>query len=327
MAVGPGRIAAVENEIESNPAPGTLLVRAASTLISAGTELAKIAGATRHSAGKGDDWSANPLPLGYSFAGVVEAVGQDAGAFKPGDRVSAHAPHVSFAMVDAAKAAILPDRVSLEDGTFGTLGPIALNGIRLGRVALGESCAIIGFGLLGQLAALFARLAGARPVAVLERRATRRRLAVDLGFQSVDPADENWDRRLFALAGRDGYDVVIEAAGSPSSFLAATRIAGRGGRVVLLGSPRERIDGFDLYDVHFKGVTIVGAHASTQARLETIRDRWTEAADRRLALSLIASGALPVKQLISHRIPSEAAPEAFAMLRRKEPNAIVLEWS
>jgi L-iditol 2-dehydrogenase len=328
MATGRNHVEFVERTLPDRPAAGQLLLRTQATLISAGTELAKIAGTTTHRTSAGDDWHADPLPLGYSSAAVVVAVGDGARGFAVGDRVSAHAPHADHAVVAQDAAALIPAGISDEEATFGTLVPTVLNAVRMGRIALGETCAIVGCGVVGQLALLLARLAGARQVGVVERRDYRRVLALELGAVEAIAPHSDGAPLAFQSFGSGGFDVVIEAAGSASGLRDALGLAARGGRVVLLGSMRGMLDGFDPYaDVHRKGVTLVGAHASTQPEHANLADRWTEKANRALALELIASGDLPVKRLISHRLPKSSALEALELLAQRRANAVVLSWT
>lgn len=310
VAVGPRRLEVRDDYEVAAPTPGHICIRVERTLISPGTELAKLDGLT--GARSGDDWSSNPLPLGYSAAGTVVAVGSHDDPFAVGDRVSASAPHSGYATVKCAQAAVLPSHVSFEEGTFGTLAALAVHIVRLSDLQIGESCAVVGFGLVGQLIALTARLAGARIVAIKEHRDIRRSLAQSLGFSLAEQSS--------------AYDVVFESAGTPSSLSDALALSVKCGRVVAAGSLREAVN-LDVYrDVHAKSVALIGAHGSSQHTVSRV-NRWSERENRAAALDFIADGRLPVERLLTARMHASAALEAFDVLRSRKTNAITLEWT
>ncbi|MFQ5923205.1 MAG: alcohol dehydrogenase catalytic domain-containing protein, partial [Anaerolineales bacterium] len=172
-----------------SPAPGTALVRTVASFISAGTERAVIEFAGKGMIGKArarpdlvrqtidkvrqDGLLSTlqavrsrldqPLPLGYSSAGVIEELGEGITDLGPGDRVACaggHAIHAEFAVVPEKMIARLPASVDFESGAAATLGSIALHAFRLAEVQVGERVAVIGLGLLGQLALQIASAAG-----------------------------------------------------------------------------------------------------------------------------------------------------------------------
>lgn len=310
VATAPGKIALINDTPPPPPAPGQVCLRIERTLISAGTELAKIRGLT--GARKSQDWSSDPLPLGYSAAGTVLAVGSHDDPFKPGDRVSASAPHAVAATIRCSQAALLPGAVSFEEGAFGTLAALAMHIVRLSEVELGDTCAVVGFGLVGQLIALSARIAGARRVAVKEHRPMRRELASSLGFDLAEGPNE--------------FDVVFESAGSTSSLSDALALAVKCGRVVVAGSLREEVRLNVYRDIHAKSVTLIGAHGSSQHAYSRI-NRRDERDNRALALDYIADGRMPVQKLITDSVPAANTIQAFDLIGERTANAVILDWS
>src|SRR4030067_635724 len=105
-----------------------------------------------------------PILLGYASAGTIVALGAGVSGLQPGDRVACagggHAVHGDFAVVPKNLIALLPDSVAFESGAFATLGAIALHGLRLGRLQVGDRVAIVGVGLLGVLGGGVARGGG-----------------------------------------------------------------------------------------------------------------------------------------------------------------------
>jgi len=317
-------------ELPEDPPPGGILVRAEMSAVSTGTEIANYQGRTVQ---RGPD-STEPYHPGYSFAGTVLAVGTGVERFQAGDRICGPLPHASHA-VEArperlARITAIPAGVGSADATLTQLGCIVLNAVRLARIELGERVAVVGAGLIGLLACRFARLAGGRRLTALELLPARRALARRYGSASAfDPGDPDTAGAVAAHAP-GGFDVVFEATESAAGFRSALKVARPGGRVILLGSTRELVDGFDPYaDVHLKGLTVLGAHVSTTPIVATVRDRWTEAANRRVLLELMQRGELDVDALISDHVAPDQAPAAFAELavRPQEHLGVVIDWT
>lgn len=104
------------------------------------------------------------MPLGYCNVGRVVEVGEGVQEFRTGDRVVSNGPHAEVVLVPKHLVARIPDEVSDEEASFTVLGAIALQGIRLVGPTLGETVALFGLGLIGQLAAQVLRAHGARVI-------------------------------------------------------------------------------------------------------------------------------------------------------------------
>src|SRR4051812_41197567 len=102
------------------------------------------------------------MPLGYSGAGDVVAVGEAVAGIRPGMRVATGgAGHAELQVVAGTLACSLPDDVSYEDASFATVTSVALNGLRLADVHAGDRLVVVGLGLVGQLACRLAIAMGA----------------------------------------------------------------------------------------------------------------------------------------------------------------------
>ena len=225
------------------PKPGTALVHTAASLVSAGTERMLVEFAEKSLVGKARsrpdlvkqvldkarregllttvDAAFNrldqPMPLGYSSAGTIIAVGEGLQGFKVGDRVACagggYAVHAEYAIVPKNLMVNLPDEVDFESAAFATLGAIALHGFRLAQPQLGERVAVIGLGLLGLLTVGIARAAGCQVFGVdLDPR--RVDLAIQAGAEAVtrtqaEEAALSWSRG-------QGADSVLICADTPS---------------------------------------------------------------------------------------------------------------
>ena len=314
----PSTMEVEEFDLAEAPGPGELLVETETTAISAGTEIAGYTGNTafRH---PGMDWRADPYRPGYSLAGIVRAVGEGVEGVKSGDRVCGQGPHASAAIVAADRFVVVPPEVSSDQAAMTTLGIIVLNAVRLAHLQLGESVAVVGAGLVGQIACQLTRLSGARPVISIDPIERRRQLALDAG------ADEAYapDRAPGDL------DVVFEATGSPKAFNPALKMVKRQGRMIALGSTRGIVEQFDLYgDLHRKGVTLIGAHLTTTPDHETPYNPWTQNRNRAVVLRLIRDEELRLDRLVSHRVPYTEGPAMFNRLAtsREEFFGVLLRW-
>jgi predicted dehydrogenase len=356
-----GRLA-VRDVPEPKVRPGHLLVRTRASLISAGTERMVVAFAQKSLAGKAAErpdlvrkvidkvrrdgvaaaWRAvtarlgQPIPLGYSAAGEVVAVGEGLeGQFAVGERVAVAgagiANHAELNVVPAHLAALVPEGVPDEHAAFATVGAIALHAVRNAQVQLGDVVAVIGVGLIGQIAAQLVRLAGGRVVA-LDPDTPRLELAARLGAEiALDPDSDNLDARIAALTGGLGCDSVLIAAATDSGapFRTAARVARDRARVVLVGLTGTE---FPYADFMKKELSIVTSRAYGPGRYDPDYEtrgvkypegwvRWTETANmaevlRRLAPAEHAPEArLDVASLITHRFPLADAERAYDLVR------------
>ncbi len=309
--------------------PGQALLRTCCTLISTGTELTALTGDFPTDSA----WSRYiryPWTAGYSHVGEVEVVGEGVDGVKPGDRLASHAPHADRAVITVARAAPVPPGASAEEAAFLPLAQITLNGVRQGEVALGESVVVLGAGLIGQLTARFCRLAGARPVLLVDQSVPRLAHAASSGCLQVVATSHSEVASAIKAATRGRMaDVVFEASGNPTLLPLALRLARRKGRVVILGSPRGPAS-LDLHDeVHTLGLRIIGAHNSTHPAVETPDTPWTLARHAELFFDLLTEKAIDVGALITHRFSGRDAPEAFNLLLEDRTRAmgVVLDWS
>ena len=300
-----------------------VLIETSKTLISPGTEramLLRLPGlALKY-----------PAKAGYSHVGCVVELGAGVTSLKPGDRVASRSHHASHVVAKAASCHLLPDSLSDEQATFFQLLAIALQGVRKTRLEVGEGCAVLGVGLVGQLALQAARIAGALPTVAVDRDDGRlqqaERVGADYCLHAYDAPDRI--RRLLDLEA--GAPVVIEATGNPAALKSACQIAAPGGRIALLGSTRGAAESFDFYRLaHKRGITLIGAHISTTYRAAAAPGWWTQHDEQRTALRLLGANRLDVAPLITHRYPSEEAAAAYNLLTRWDTGAIgmVIDWT
>ena len=123
-----------------------------------------------------------PIPLGYSSAGVVIAVGAGVENFRVGDRVASNGNHAEVVCVPANLCARIPDGVDDETASFTVVSAIALQGVRLVLPTLGETVVVIGLGLIGLITVQILRANGCRVLGIdldPQRAALARELGAD----------------------------------------------------------------------------------------------------------------------------------------------------
>jgi 2-desacetyl-2-hydroxyethyl bacteriochlorophyllide A dehydrogenase len=324
----PRRVELEEYEA-GEPGPGQVLLRTEKTLISTGTELTGLSGEFPPESAWAN-YVRYPWRPGYSHVGRVLAVGEGVPGLAPGTLVGSGAPHASLVVAGTGSVRPLPDGIGAEEATFARLAATVLNGVRRARIALGEVVVIAGAGVLGQLAAQFARLSGGFPVIAIDLAAGRLQLAARLGTTytvCLPVADALAEVRRLSK-GR-GADVAFEVTGNPAVVAPLLRLMRREGRVILLGSPRgpSQVDFHD--EVHTLGLSVIGAHASTHPDRETPHHPWARDRHEELFFDLLAARLLNVRDLVTHRYAATEAAAAYGMLLEDRTRAVgvILDWS
>jgi L-iditol 2-dehydrogenase len=332
----------VEDAPEPSAGPGELVIRVRNCSV-CGTD-AKI-------------WHAGhpdlrpPRVLGHEVAGEVVEVGEGADGWAVGDRVQVIAaipdgtchecrhgwPAVcpnqerigyqhdgGFAELMRVPARVLavdgvnriPERLSFAEASVAEPLSCVINGQEQARVGVGQTVVVVGAGPIGCLHVRLARARGAARVLLVELSRPRLELAAGLVAPDEAIVAEAADTvaAVRELTGGRGADVIIVAAGSGRAQEDALRMAARRGMVSLFGGlPKDRPTiTFDSNIVHYREVGVVGANGSTPAHNQQ-------------ALALIASGAVPVADLITHRLPLEAAVEGIHTVTRGEAIKVTVE--
>ncbi|MFJ8111977.1 bi-domain-containing oxidoreductase [Streptomyces sp. NPDC096132] len=342
--------------------PGGVLVRSAYSLISTGTELMKVSEAGMSMLGKArsrPDQVAKVMqsvatngvpatyrkvmgkldsytPLGYSLCGVVEQVGAGIDDVKVGDLVACagneHALHAELNWVPKNLYTPVPDGLAPRHAAFGTVGSIALQGVRQGESRLGEVALVIGLGLIGQLVVQLLAASGVRVVGA-DPDPARCELAERLGAAACgDPASAAVETAVAELTDGHGVDQVYLAAGGGSNqpVELAARLCRDRGRVVDIGKCRLDLPWNAYYekelDVRFSRSYGPGRY-DPEYELEG-RDypigyvRWTERRNLACFLDLAARGKVDVEPLISHVADFDDAVETYQRLKDGDLKAI-----
>jgi polar amino acid transport system substrate-binding protein len=276
---------------------------------------------------------AGDVPLGYSAAGRVIAVGDGVTGIAVGDRVACagagYANHAEVLSVPVNLTARIPPELDARHACAATLGAIALHGVRVTDVRLGEVVVVIGLGLLGQMAVQFLRASGARVVGI-DLDPERARLAQELGAEVVVAGDDP-DPVIRGMTDGHGADAAIVCAGSESSdplALAAT-LCRRRGVVTMVGATGMDLDRRVFYpnELTLRMSTSYGPGRYDAQYEEKGIDypypyvRWTEGRNLGAVLDLVARGDVRLDSLLTHEFKIDDAESAYQLVtgERREP--------
>jgi len=278
-----------------------------------------------------------PLALGYCNVGTVIEAGQGVTGLRPGDRVVSNGSHAGVVSVPTNLCARIPDNVEDEAAVFTVLGAIGLQGLRLAQPTLGETVVVTGLGLIGLMTVQMLRAQGCRVMGI-DYDPQRLEMARQFGAYAVDASasDDLVMRSMDYSRGR-GVDAVVLTASTESSepVSQAAKMCRRRGRIVLVGVTGLELARQDFYE---KEITFQVSCSYGPGRYDASYEqkgqdypigfvRWTEQRNFEAVLDLMASNALNVAPLITHRFPIGGAEAAYAILTSGEPSlGIVLEY-
>jgi predicted dehydrogenase len=267
-----------------------------------------------------------PLPLGYSSSGVVEAVGEGVFGISPGDRVSCAgsgwAAHAEVVVVPRNLCVRVPPDVGLRDAAYATVGAIALQGVRVADVRVGETVVVIGLGIVGQVAAQILKAAGCTVVAFDpdEERAEVARRWVDVAVTTEEDAVRETLRHS---RDRGADSVVVTAATASSAPIALAAEVARDRAVVsVVGATGLEVprDAYYHKELDLRISRSYGPGRYDAAYEERGHDypvgyvRWTESRNLEAFLDLAAAGRLDLEGLTTHRFGLDDSLEAYRLL-------------
>jgi 2-desacetyl-2-hydroxyethyl bacteriochlorophyllide A dehydrogenase len=277
------------------PRANEFIVQNDVTLVSPGTERAFL----NHLPNTNTSYPFHP---GYSGAGRVIMTGKHVTQVKTGDRVALQSGHKSIVLAREDQVVSVPEAVSLEQAAFIQLAIIALQGVRKARLRVGDSVAILGQGLIGQLVTQMVAASGAYPIVAVAASASRRERAMQSGAHVFLSVQHDWDG-----LGTLGADAVIEASGNPAAIPIAVQCVRPGGRIVLLGSTRGVCQALDLQLIGRKNIILLGAHIDGLPGHDALDTWWPAKKELSTFWDLLRAGRLDVDGLVTdHVYPCEA---------------------
>jgi threonine dehydrogenase-like Zn-dependent dehydrogenase len=266
------------------------------------------------------------MPLtswGYEEVGTVIEVGTEAG-LSIGTFVYGTWGHRSQCVISAeyGRARVLPTGADPLLGIFSHIGPVALNGVFDCAVRLGETVAVFGLGVVGQLCVQLLKLSGARVIGA-DLLGSRRQVAAEIGLEHVlDPAAGSVPEQVKDLTGGRGADVCIEVSGSTRALNDAIRACAYNSRVVALGLYPGEARGLFLGDeFHHNRVNIVCSQIGGIAA--DLQHRWDRLRLVHTFMSLAAKGEVECARLISHRVPASQAQAMYRLLDERPQDVLL----
>ena len=309
------------------PASGEVRVKLAFTALSAGTERALLTG--NEEGGEGFRFGF-PSSSGYSGSGIVVEVGEGVEDFKAGDRVMVHGGgHQEYCTVPTKELVHVPDNVDLMEASMVIISGFSLAAIRKAKICLGDSCLVVGLGLLGLFAVKYARLSGAYPVIASDFSEERRKMAKNAGADIVlDPSEPDYTEKVKKLTN-GGVNSAIEVTGNPHALKQTLGCTARFGRVLLLGCTRTMTEVDFYHDVHRPGIELIGAHSGARPERESHSGFFTEMDDCRVTLEYLSAGRLDFSDMIGEVRSPDEAHEVYARLAEGKgfPIGVIFDWS
>jgi len=317
-------------EIQKVPVPSIgaldVLVRVTATSI-CGTDL-HIDGWDRWSQGR----IKPPVTLGHEFCGIVESVGEDVSAVRPGDFVSAemhlNCGHCHQCRLGEAHICQNLKIIGIDmDGAFAEfvkipamniwkldaaipehyaaiLDPLgnAVHTVLAGAIA-GQTVLVTGCGPIGLMSIAVAKACGSSTVFATETNEHRRAMAEEMGADHVlNPAWEDPVKKILDATGGTGVDVLLEMSGQPAAIQQGFKALRAGGRASLLGIPTENVPLDLVQDVIFKGATVQGIYG------RRMYGTWVQ------MTALLKAGRVNLEPLFGERMVLDNFEAAFAKL-------------
>lgn len=294
-----------------------------------------------------DEWAAGRVKpgtvIGHEFMGRVAAVGSAVNSIAVGDRVSGEGhigcgqcyacrtgqghicDRVDIIGIDVhgafAEYVRLPDSNiwKLHDSIPDNLGAIhdplgnAMHTVMVDDVS-GQSVLVVGAGPVGLMITNIARAAGAIDIVTLDVNPKRLAMATEMGADAIfDPRDSDIEDKLLARTrGGRGFDVMLEASGSPPGIALGIKMLRSGGWAALLGIPSKDVTFNLARDVIFKGITLHGVNG------RRMYETWYQVE------SFLTHHRIDPTRIISHVLPMEEFAHGFDLLHRGEAIKIVL---
>jgi predicted dehydrogenase/threonine dehydrogenase-like Zn-dependent dehydrogenase len=259
---------------------------------------------------------ADPLALGYSSAGVVLEVGTGVEGLRPGDRVASNGPHAEIVAVPQRLVARIPGDVAWDRACYAVVGAIALQGIRLANVGMGDRVVVIGLGLIGQLAVRLLVGAGCRVFAT-DLDEDRR----DLAAGAVAVSGDDLAAAVNDATDGHGADAVLLAAATDSNgpLELAADVARRKARLVCVGAVGMDVPRRAFYP---KELELVVSCSYGPGRYDPLYEdrgvdypyghvRWTEQRNIAAVLEQMEAGRLDVASMTSHTFAIEDGESAY----------------
>lgn len=331
-----------------------VIVRNASSLISAGTEKMLIELARKNllakaqsrpdlvkqvlNKAKKEGWVSTfrnvmskmerPMPLGYSASGIIEQAGESVKNLNAGDRVAiagaGYANHAEVNFVPKNLVVPIPDGVTFEEAAYTTVSSIALQGVRLAHPELGDYAVVIGLGLLGLITVQLLKAAGLKVIGSdYDQKKIEKALSLGMDEAIFLPKEDAIARvEQFTHGYGADHTFITAATQSNEPVELAGEITRRKGQVIIIGLVGMNIPRDQYYkkELELKVSMSYGPgrydYSYEEGGIDYPYDyvRWTEQRNMQAVLELMAQKKLDVLSLTTHRFDFRSAEEAYALI-------------
>ena len=308
--------------------PNQVLIETEVSQISTGTELTML----EANVDEDSPWHLNikfPNFPGYSNVGKIIQVGENVDASLLGKRVYSSGKHTKYAVVNADTVALIPDDVDSEEAVFASLATVAMGSIRIADIRPSDTVVVYGAGIIGQMLARLAKIAGAGHVFVTDVSDYRlSMLPQDACFHKVNTTKEDVVETLKTHGKKELARIVFESTSVPSLIAKELLCLQPLGRLIITSSPKGKST-VDFDFVNRQGITIIGAHnGKVHPPVATPANPWTVVADKRNFMDLLSQKEITTKHLNTHKEHYTQAPRLYEMLMKDRTQAmsVLLDW-
>jgi len=315
-----------EVEVDIKVGTNEILIETLTTIVSPGTELACLSGLA--------NWAVFPFCPGYGAIGKVIEIGTNIKNIKVGDIILTYSNHASHAKAQVI-AVKVPEGLDPVKAVFARMANVSITSLRVSKVELGDSVAVIGLGLVGNLTAQLFQIGGCNVIG-LDKIEKRIEVAKLCGIEKVINIEKDDPvKGVLKFTNGKGCEVVVDATGNPAASLFAPKIAAKYGEVILLGSYFDRkleTNVTELLDrihySHYGCITFKGAHEWRYPSNESQFYKHSHERNAKINLNFIAENKLKIEPLLTHLVKPEKCSEVYSGLRDK-PNeyiGVVFDW-
>ncbi len=289
-----------------------------------------------------------PVVMGHEAAGEIVEAGSGVKDFAPGDRVTFDSTeycgecfHCRRGEVNLcenrrvlgvscadyrrdgafAEYIVLPRRIlyripeglDFVEASIAEPAAVAAHAAAITPIAMGDSMAVVGAGLIGLLLIQILRAHSPAAIIALETDPERRAAALAAGASAaLDPAAPETPAAIRALSGGRGVDRCFEAVGATAPIAAAIAATRKGGSVTLIGNVSPSVE-IPLQSVVTRQIALLGSCAT--------------AGEYPLVLDLLSKGAIDARSIVSAAAPLSEGASWFSRLYAREKGLlkVVLE--
>lgn len=309
-----------------------LLLKTIVTQISTGTELTRL----EQNFGEGTHWDnmawylTFPIYPGYSTVAEIVEVGEKCDKSLLGKKIVGGGYHEKYMVVPGdAKLTFLPDNVDPDDAVFATLSVVALASIRAAKIKPGETVVVYGAGIVGQLVARLAQIAGAVNVVVADVSDYRLDFVPkNKCFYTVNSSKDDVAEFVKGINNGELADVLFETTGYAPILNDELHCLTKLGRCVITSSPTSRSD-IDFQYCSGRGITIVAAqNMAIHPPVATPHNPWTVARDYEYTVQLLEKELTSFKGMVTHKENYKNAVAMYELLMKDRTKALAvhLDW-